>query len=587
MLKFNKIISITIICIILSYVFLNLTCSNSYGASQTISSEINKIDEKKYPGVKKLIKTLQTSHPNWNFKVLYTGLNWNTVIANEYVGHGWSPRNLAPANMNSYSGDWICSICGTRRYDSGSWVCASESAIKYMMDPRNSINESDIFQFQELTYDGYDKKTISKMVKGTFLDNSECIKAIKEVSKSANVSPYYLVARILQEQGKNGTVLTKGEGYNNKYKGCYNVFNIGATGSGKEKVILNGLAKAKEKGWTSLEKSIKGGTEEIAKNYIARGQNTLYFQKFDVESSDNSLYYHQYMQNILAAQKEGETLRKTYSNVNSIDGAYTFIIPLYENMPEIACKRPSTDNTTILSTDIVKVNVNKSIKLRESANGKATGDFLEKDEIVTRLEKATTKVNGTYWDKVMRANGVTGYVARETYDTESEYKLYLVPINDNSDNTNNNNNNNSNNNSNNNTNNSSANIINNSKVKLDKSTNIVTVIPNVKVSDIVSLLGKDTVIKDSNGNKVSSSKVVGTGYRVDDKYTIAMLGDLNGDGIINSGDLLLMKKYLLGTYKVEKVSEKVAIDINKDGNVNSGDLLMLKKQLLGTSRISL
>ena len=50
----------------------------------------------------------------------------------------------------------------------------------------------------------------------------------------------------------------------------------------------------------------------ISSSYIAKGQNTLYFQKFDVESSDNSLYYHQYMQNILAAQKEGETLKKTY-----------------------------------------------------------------------------------------------------------------------------------------------------------------------------------------------------------------------------------------------------------------------------------
>lgn len=586
MLKFNKIISITIICIILSYVFLNLTCSNSYAASQTLSSEINKIDEKKYPGVKKLINTLQTSHPNWKFKVLYTGLNWNTVIANEYVGHGRSPRNLVPANMNSYSGDWVCSVCGTKRYDSGSWVCASESAIKYMMDPRNSINESDIFQFQELTYDGYDKKTIAKMVKNTFLDDEECIKAIKEVSKSANVSPYYLVARILQEQGKNGTVLTKGEGYNNQYKGCYNVFNIGATGGTKEKVILNGLKKASDSGWTTLPLSIKGGTEFIAKDYIKRGQNTLYFQKFDVESSDNSLYYHQYMQNILAAQKEGETLRKTYNDVNSIDGAYTFIIPLYENMPEVACKRPSTESTTVVSTDIVRVDVNSTLKLRASANGSATGEYLYKDEIVTRLEKATTKVNGTYWDKVMKSNGVTGYVARETYDTESEYKLYLIPINDNSDNTNNNSNN-SNNNSNNNTNNSSANIISNSKVKLDKSTNIVTVIPNVKVSDVTDLLGKDTVVKDLKENKVSSSKVVGTGYRVDDKYTIAMLGDLNGDGIINSGDLLLVKKYLLGTYKIKKVSEKVAIDVNKDGVVNSGDLLMIKKQLLGTYKISL
>ena len=78
-------------------------------------------------------------------------------------------------------------------------------------------------------------------------------------------------------------------------------------------------------------------------------------------------------------------------------------------------------------------------------NGNNTVGWLYKDEIVTRLEKATTKVNGTYWDKIKKADGTTGYVARETYESESEYKLYLVPISeDGGNNSNNSNNNNSN-----------------------------------------------------------------------------------------------------------------------------------------------
>ena len=572
-MKLNKLISVTIIFTILSSIIFNLIISsNTYAVTQNISTNIDKIDDKKYPGVKKLIKALQASHPKWKFKVLYTNLSWNTVIANEYVGHGKSPRNLSPANMNDYSGDWVCSVCGNRKYDSGSWVCASESAIKYMMDPRNSLNESDIFQFQELTYDNYNEKTIKSMVKGTFIDNEECIKAIKEVSKETNISPYYLVARILQEQGNSGSVLSSGKGYNGKYKGVYNIFNIGATGGNKEKVILNGLAKAQKEGWTSLALSIKGGAEFIAKDYIKRGQNTLYFQKFDVENSDNSLYYHQYMQNILAAQKEGEKLRKTYQNIDkTLNSEYTFIIPLYEDMPDVACARPST-TSSMVSTDLVRVNVNTNIKLRESPNGSSINEYLYKDEIVTRLEKATKKIGGTYWDKVMKSNGIVGYAARQT-DEGEDYKLYLVPIKVETNENNNNSNGN--------------NAISNNKVKLDKNTSIVTIIPGTKVSDIIELLGKDTVIVDANKNKLSSSKIAGTGCRVDDKYTIAMLGDLNGDATINSGDLLLMKKYLLGTHKFTKVSEKVAIDVNNDGNVNSGDLLMIKKQLLGTSKISL
>ena len=37
------------------------------------------------------------------------------------------------------------------------------------------------------------------------------------------------------------------------------------------------------------------------------------------------------MQNILAAQNEGSTLRKTFESVNAIDAGYTFIIPVYIN----------------------------------------------------------------------------------------------------------------------------------------------------------------------------------------------------------------------------------------------------------------
>ena len=61
--------------------------------------------------------------------------------------------------------------------------------------------------------------------------------AIIEAAKTHNVNAYYIVARILQEQGKDGSTLSKGQGYNGQYVGVYNVFNIGASGNGKETVI--------------------------------------------------------------------------------------------------------------------------------------------------------------------------------------------------------------------------------------------------------------------------------------------------------------------------------------------------------------
>lgn len=426
----NKLLVVFIL--IITYIIINLICENKvYAITQTVSEDINSIDSSQYPKVKELLQNLKNKYPNWNFKILYTDIEWSDAIENEYVGHGNSPRNLVQDKEN-YKGDWICKICGNKKYDNGNSHCASELAISYMLDPRNSINYSDIFQFMELSYNDCDIQIIKKMVNNTFLNNELYINTIIESAKKYNVNPYYLIARIVQEQKSNGSTLSKGNGYNGQYVGYYNVFNIGANGNTKEEIIINGFEQAKKSGWTSIESSIIGGTEIIAQDYISRGQNTLYFQKFDVENSDGNLYWHQYMQNILAAQSEGSTLRKTFESFGIANLEYTFIIPLYKNMPSSAVSRPSTiSSNETTSTDLVKVNVSNTLYLRSEPKKSASKiASVCKDEIITRLSKATEKVDGTYWDYVMKADGTKGYAARQTYDSEKTYKLYLVPVND-------------------------------------------------------------------------------------------------------------------------------------------------------------
>lgn len=562
---------LVIFILIMSYIIINLICGNkAFAVNQTVSTDINSINSSQYPQIKEMLQTLKKQHPNWNFKILYTDIEWSDAIANEYVGHGGSPRNLVPANNSNYDGDWICKVCGANKtYDSGNWHCASESAIAYMIDPRNSTNYSDIFQFMQLSYSDCNVQTIRTMVAGTFLNNESYINAIVEAAKKYNVNAYYIVARILQEQGKSGSTLSSGNGYKGQYVGYYNVFNIGASGSGQENVILNGLKKAQSYGWTSMEKSIMGGTEIIAQRYISRGQDTLYFQKFDVENSDGNLYWHQYMQNILAAQKEGQTLRKTFESVGSTEAAYTFIIPLYKNMPSSASSRPSTTSSpsTPTTTDLVKVNVTNSLYLRSEPKRSATTvGSVYKNEIVTRLIKATDKVDGTYWDYVMKSDGTKGYAARQTYDSESTYKLYLVPVNQETpsvpeqpeDN---------------------DNIIKNDKVKVDTESNQVSTVPGATVKDFANLIGKDVVAKNAKGQVLASDAKLATGCVINDTYTVAVLGDVNGDGEINSGDLFYTQKYLLKQLQFNECTRE-ACDVNKDGEINSGDLFYIQKYLL-------
>ena len=91
-----------------------------------------------------------------------------------------------------------------------------------------------------------------------------------------------------------------------------------------------------------------------------------------------------------------------------------------------------------------------------------------------------------------------------------------------------------------------------------------------------------------------SSSIIGTGTTVtlfsnkDDSvvavYVIVIFGDFNGDGIISSTDLLLMKSFLSGANSVtENPVINFAADMNNDSTVTSTDLIYLKSILSGAS----
>ena len=573
----KKSISIILVIIFILSIILPTFLNKIYATTQTISSDINSLSDTEYPGIKSMIKELQAQHPNWNFKILYTDLDWNDVIAGEYQGHGSSPKNLVQ-NISNYKGEWICPICGDKPYDNGSWRCASESAIAYMMDPRNSLNNTDIFQFEELTSDECNIDSIKSMTKGTYLEGHE--QGIVDASVQNGVNGIYVVARLIQEQGRQGSDLVSGE------SGYYNAFNIGASGNSKEEIVNNGIAYAKREGWDTLEKSIIGGIGFVANNYIKKGQNTLYLQKFNVTTNSGGPYTHQYQQNILAAQSEGTKLRDTYIEANAYESTHTFVIPVYKNMPAQAATRPNGEGTPTVNTDIVKVNVNSSLRLRNEPNGSETVGWVYTDEIVTRLEKATEKVAGTYWDKIRKSNGQEGYVARETYDYENPYKLYLVPINQGGE-----------------TNTpdepetpntpdtpdpgTGTTPTNTEKVKFDETKKTIIVKPGVIAQDILDAFGGSVKIVKADGNYLENEQsVMGTGYIVEDVYTVIKAGDSTGDGKIDSADLLAIRKHLLEVDKLTEFKFEAA-DVNYDNKIDSADLLIVRKYLLGVSDIEI
>ena len=60
---------------------------------------------------------------------------------------------------------------------------------------------------------------------------------------------------------------------------------------------------------------------------------------------------------------------------------------------------------------------------------------------------------------------------------------------------------------------------------------------------------------------------------------IPVIGDVNGDGKLNSEDMLLLKRHLAGfTIELSYISK---MDVNSDSKVNAKDLLIMKKRFAG------
>lgn len=337
-IKQVKIISILIAILIIIIVLVTLIVKESEKQKYVAYNGKN-INEKKYPGYKEQIDKLKEEHPTWTFTLFYTKLEWNDVIANE--GHKDNvkyPLNLIP-DSSKYPDDWKCEIDKDKTFDNGTWLCASDKAIRYEMDPRNILKDDEIFQFLELKYtDGAQTENgIKTITEDTFLSGDEIAKTLIKAGEKAGVDPYFITARLIQEQGKKGTVLS--QGYEYEEKTVYNPFNIKASGNSQSEIIENAAKYAYEQGWDTLKKGLLGGVEFVKQGYINKGQNTLYLQKFDVVKQDGKLYTNQYMQNLLAATSEASNMRKIYDNSNSTDTNLNFIVPLYEKMPEEAEKR--------------------------------------------------------------------------------------------------------------------------------------------------------------------------------------------------------------------------------------------------------
>ena len=396
---------------------------------------------------------LQKKYPNWKFIALYTDLDWNYVIDNEnQFGKNLVPKSYSDAWKNTKPGEYNVEV------DAG-WVDASRKAVEYTMDPRNFLNQVRVFQFESLSYDESTNNinAIEKILYGTEFYNkivqyydsngsqitmtSKYSDLILEAGRTSKVSSYHLASRIKQEVGpflSHSSI----SGIVPGFEGLYNFYNIGATSSSEPMgAIKNGLQYAKDgKGasqatkdkylipWNNKQRAITGGGIFIGSSYINLGQDTVYLQKFHVTSNDGSLFWHQYMTNVLAPYSESKLIYNGYVNSDLLKDNLSFIIPIYNNMPEIPVQSPAiSDSDFVADNTKVYADVSTTLNVR-SGPGTSYESIttVDRNAVMTRIAKGVQK--GELWDRVQLENGIIGYVFQSYLKEVPEVQIEKINL---------------------------------------------------------------------------------------------------------------------------------------------------------------
>ena len=217
-------------------------------------------------------------------------------------------------------------------------------------------------------------------------------------------------------------------------------------------------------------------------------------------------------------------------------------------MPKFTETEPNLQYVDV--DDLVMVNVTGTLRMRNSPAGNQTIGWLNGGDIVTRVEMAQSKVNGTYWDKVKSVSGVYGYVARETYENSAEYKLYLVLVEQ----------------------------VQPEEPSPDDPT------PDEPIPDEPSEDG--TIPEVPNPDEIPPEESNPDGTTPDDENNPGeevievKIGDVNNDERISPTDYVLIKNHIMQKQMLETDREKQAADVNKDGRISATDYVLIKNHIM-------
>ena len=535
---------------------------------------------------------LHNSHPNWQFRVYKTNLDFNKILNIEYDGYykGWSLIEDTGRyfdgykSTDSWSYNYLTDVFNNNYSGGGSnWYAANKEVIAYYMDPRNFLNDRQVFMFETLSYNKtyHTVSGVEMMLKNTFMQgyaNKENTKtyvdAFMDAAEKYNVSPYVLVSRVIQEVGAGGSTIVSGKV--SGFEGYYNFYNIKATGP-KNQIISNGLKYAKEQGWDSPYKAIVGGASFLADSYINAGQDTLYLQKWDLIEPNAGR--HQYMQNIQAPSTESIKTYNGYNNVGLVNSNFVFLIPIFNNIPDKTNLPSMANPNNYLSSLAVNGNY-----LFNSATTKTSFDIVI-DSDVTSIDISATKVNAaatingtgsvtvpnqkqTIKISVIAGNGSERIYSINVTKKEKETPSVALDISE---------------------------ILRTLNINND-GTYIYGLNLNTEVSQLIkSITDKEKLATVSYSDKLGNNKtsgIIASGdtlkiktNREEKTYTIVIYGDVNSDGKITSADYIAIKNHIMDVKKLSNL-EQIFADASKDNKVTSADYIAIKNHIMDVKKIT-
>ncbi|MGN0390261.1 MAG: dockerin type I domain-containing protein [Wujia sp.] len=475
---------------------------------------------------KPYLRAIHEKYPTWEFKAVHTGVDWNTLMANEVSKPG-QVKNLI-YGTNSYPHyNWRSTSVGYNiatdtwsSYDGTTWFAASDELVAYYMDPRTYLYENYVFAFESLSYqEGMQNETgVEAILKGTFMyqtkpagESRTYAQLIMEAAKQSGVSPYHIASRIKLEMGS--TIGTACSGTNSTYPGIYNFYNIGAYNTPNGNAAVKGLEWAAGSGsygrpWNTVAKSIIGGAQFLGASYINVGQNTLYTQKFNV-TNKSCLFSHQYMGNIQSPATECLTNYNAYKNNNLLNSSMVFEIPVYSNLPAQAVSKPADSgnpNNWLKTLSIQGYSLTPSYAINNT-----TDYSLIVSSSVEQITVSATTVN-----KYAKVSG-TGTVS------------------------------------------------------LQPGTNVINLV--VTAQSGATRTYKITVVRGSTSDTPATPG------------TSSKRGDLNGDGKITALDIVKVQRIIVGLDGLDSNVLAVA-DVNKDGKVTALDIVKIQRHIVGLETIN-